>query len=223
MSRLEDIGEQGFLDRLPKWLKTRNPRVKVGIGDDALVIADGTVVTSDSYVEGVHFSRLYFSASDIGFKAAAATLSDLAGMGAEPVCLLVNLFAPSGLEVDFAKKLYQGMEEVAGPLGAEIAGGDTVSLDRLILSLTAIGRSENPLLRCGARPGDLLYCSGFPGLSSVGQQALRKEAEGFRESKARHLRPQPRIALGLALRGVATACIDTSDGLSTDAGHLAYS
>jgi len=221
MSRLEDIGEQGFLDRLPKWLKTRNPRIKVGIGDDALVIADGTVVTSDSYVEGVHFSRRYFSASDIGYKSAAATLSDLAGMGAEPVCLLVNLFAPSGLEVDFVKKLYQGMEEVAGSLGAEIAGGDTVSSDRLILSLTALGRSENPLLRCGARSGDLLYYSGFPGLSAVGQQALRKGVEGFPESKARHLRPQPRIALGLALQEKVSACMDVSDGISTDAGRLA--
>ncbi|MEA3311296.1 MAG: thiamine-phosphate kinase [candidate division WOR-3 bacterium] len=223
MSRLEDIGEQGFLDRLPEWLKTRNPRIKVGIGDDALVIADGTVVTSDSYVEDIHFSRLYFSPEDIGYKSAAATLSDLAGMGAEPLSLLVNLFAPPRCEIDFLKRLYSGMEEVCGRLGAEIAGGDTVSSDRLILSLTALGRSENPLLRCGARPGDLLYYSGFPGLSAVGQQALRKDLKGFRESKAKHLRPQPRIALGLALRGVATACIDTSDGLSTDAGHLAYS
>jgi thiamine-monophosphate kinase len=221
MSRLEDLGEQGFLDRLPEWLKTRNPRIKVGIGDDALVIADGTVVTSDSYVEGVHFSRRYFSAEDIGFKAAAATLSDLAAMGAEPLCLLVNLFAPSELEVDFAKKLYQGMEEVVGSLGAQIAGGDTVSSERLILSLMALGRSEKPLLRCGARPGDLLYYSGFPGLSAVGQQALRKGMEGVGESKARHLRPQPRIALGLALQGKVSACMDVSDGLSTDAGRLA--
>jgi len=221
MSRLEDIGEQGFLDRLPEWLKTRNPRIKVGIGDDALVLADGTVVTSDSYVEGVHFSRRYFSPEDIGYKSAAATLSDLAGMGAEPLCLLVNLFAPSELEVDFAKKLYQGMEEVAGFLGAEIAGGDTVSSDRLILSLTAVGKALVPLLRSGASPGDLLYYSGFPGLSAVGQQALRKGVEGFEESKARHLRPQPRIALGLALQEKASACMDVSDGISTDAGRLA--
>ncbi len=221
MSRLEDIGEQGFLDRLPKWLKTRNPRVKIRIGDDALVLADGTVVTSDSYVEGVHFSRRYFSPEDIGYKSAAATLSDLAGMGAEPLCLLVNLFAPPRLELSYLKSLYQGMEEVAGPLGAEIAGGDTVSSDRLILSLTALGRSKNPLLRCGARPGDLLYYSGFPGLSAVGQQALRKGVEGFGESKARHLRPQPRIALGLALQEKVSACMDVSDGLSTDACRLA--
>ena len=221
MSRLEDIGEQGFLDRLPEWLKTRNPRIKVGIGDDALVIADGTVVTSDSYVEGVHFSKVYFSPEDIGFKSAAATLSDLAGMGAEPLSLLVNLFAPPRCEIDFLKRLYSGMEEVCGRLGAEIAGGDTVSSDRLILSLTALGRSEKPLLRCGARPGDLLYYSGFPGLSAVGQQALRKDLKGFKESKVRHLRPQPRIALGLALQEKVSACMDVSDGISTDAGRLA--
>ncbi len=221
MSRLEDLGEQGFLDRLPEWLKTRNPRIKVGIGDDALVMSDGTVVTSDSYEEGVHFSKLYFSASDIGFKSAAATLSDLAAMGAEPICLLLNLFAPPRCEIDFLKRLYSGMEEVCGRLGVEIAGGDSVASDKLILSCTALGKTTDPLLRSGALAGDLLYLSGFPGLSRVGQQALWKGVEGFQESKARHLRPQPRIALGIALRGKVSACMDVSDGISTDAGRLA--
>ncbi|MBA7595867.1 Thiamine-monophosphate kinase [subsurface metagenome] len=221
MSRLEDLGEQGFLDRLPEWLKTRNPRIKVGIGDDALVLRDGTVVTSDSYEEGVHFSKLYFSASDIGFKSAAATLSDLAAMGAEPICLLLNLFAPPRCEIDFLKRLYSGMEEVCGRLGVEIAGGDSVASDKLILSCTALGKTTDPLLRSGALAGDLLYLSGFPGLSRVGQQALWKGVEGFPESKARHLRPQPRIALGIALRGKVSACMDVSDGISTDAGRLA--
>jgi len=221
MLNLEDLGEDGFLERLATWVKTRNPAVRISIGDDALVLRDGTVVTSDSYEEDVHFSRLYFSPEDIGFKAAAATLSDLAAMGAEPICFLLNLFAPPRCEIDFLKRLYSGMEEVCGRLGVEIAGGDSVASDKLILSCTALGKTTDPLLRSGALAGDLLYLSGFPGLSRVGQQALWKEVEGFRESKARHLRPQPRIALGIALRGKVSACMDVSDGLSTDAGRLA--
>lgn len=221
MLNLEDLGEQGFLGLLADWVVTRNPAVSTGIGDDALVLSNGIVVTSDSYEEGIHFSRHYFSAQDIGFKSAGATLSDLAAMGAEPICLLLNLFAPADLEIAFLEGIYQGIEAVVAPLNCEIAGGDTVASDKLILSLTAVGKALAPLLRSGARPGDLLYLSGFPGLSAVGQQALRKGLKGFKESRASHLRPRPRIALGLALVHKASACIDTSDGLSTDANHLA--
>lgn len=223
MSRLEDLGEQGFLEQIAGWVRTKHKAVKVGLGDDALVLADGTVVTSDSYAESLHFSRLYFSPEDIGFKSAGATLSDLAAMGAEPVCLLVNLFAPGDLEVEFARRIYLGMEELTGPLGCEIAGGDTVASDKLILSCTALGKAVNPFLRSGAKPGDRLYISGFPGLSVVGQRVLclRTKVEGFEQARGRHLRPEPRIELGLALQGRVSACMDVSDGISSDAGRLA--
>lgn len=221
MSRLEELGEEGFLSELGSWLRYRNPKVKIGIGDDALVLSDGTVVSSDSYEQGVHFSLEYFSPQDTGAKSAAATLSDLAAMGSEPLCLLVNLFCPADLEVDYLKKIYQGIEEVSSKVGAEIAGGDTVSSDKLILSLTAVGKAEKPLLRSGARSGDLVYVSGFPGLSAVGHRVLSAKMDGFPESRAKHLRPEPRIGLGRALARRASACIDTSDGLSSDAWRLA--
>lgn len=221
MSRLDEIGEEEFLHKLALWLKFHNPKVRVSIGDDALVLRDGTVVTSDSYEERVHFSQDYFSYRDIGCKSAAATLSDIAAMGAEPACLLVNLFCSPNLEVESIKEIYEGIEEVSSTVGAEIAGGDTVASDRLILSLTALGETEKPLLRSGARPGDYLYLSGFPGLSAVGRRILSAQMEGFPESRAKHLRPMPRIELGLKLTGLASACIDTSDGLSTDSRHLA--
>jgi len=223
MSRLENLGEQGFLEEVAGWVKTKNPAVRVSIGDDALVLTGGIVVTSDSYEEGVHFSNLYFTAEDIGFKSAGAAISDLAAMGAEPICILLNLFAPGDLEVAFLKRVYEGMEAVCSPLTCEIAGGDTVASSKLILSLTALGKTDAPFLRSTASAGDLLYVSGFPGLSAVGQRvlAIRRKLEGFSSAKQRHLRPEPRIDLGIELRGRVSACMDTSDGLSTDAGRLA--
>ncbi|MBN2378244.1 thiamine-phosphate kinase [candidate division WOR-3 bacterium] len=223
MLKLEDLGEIPFLERLTSWIKTRNPKVKIGIGDDALVLADGTVVTSDAYSEDIHFSQRYFNAEEIGYKAAGATLSDIAAMGAEPICLLVNLFAPRQLEVEFVQRIYTGIQELTDPLNVEIAGGDTVADKKLVLSCTALGYAKKPLLRSTAAPGEALYISGFPGLSEVGQVVLgiRRKMEGFDEAKARHMRPEPRIALGLELQGKASSCIDISDGLSTDAMEIA--
>ncbi len=223
MLNLESLGEDGFLKDLPKWLLHTNRHVRVGIGDDALVLDNGIVVTSDSYEEGVHFSSGYFSPRDIGFKSAGATLSDLAAMGAEPICLLVNLFCSRDLGIDNLKSLYAGMEEVSSSVGAQIAGGDTVASEKLILSLTALGKAPNSLLRSGAKPGDSLYLSGFPGLSAVGHTALATASPGFPESKEKHLRPKPRVSLGIELRELASSAIDTSDGISTDAAHLAHS
>ncbi|MBD3285739.1 thiamine-phosphate kinase [candidate division WOR-3 bacterium] len=222
MLKLENLGEFGFLDKLSAWIKTRNPRVKVGIGDDALVLTDGTIVSSDAYTEDIHFSQRYFSPEEIGFKTAGATLSDLAAMGAEPVCLLVNLFAPPDIDVEFIRRIYAGVEELTGPLGAEIAGGDTVAAKKITLSYTALGFTDKPILRSTARPGHLLYVSGFPGLSAVGQLILGmlKKKEGFNEARQKHLRPEPRIGLGIRLRDTASACVDLSDGLSTDAVEL---
>lgn len=221
MSRLEDIGEEGFLKALPSWIKHKNLKVKTGIGDDALILENGYVVTSDAYEDGVHFSLNYFSHFDAGYKCAAATLSDIAAMGAEPICLLVNLFCSKALDISELKELYNGMEEVCADVGAQIAGGDTVASEKLILSLTAIGQSSKPLMRSGARAGDLIYLSGYPGLSAVGQHALSQGLEGFDEAKKKHLRPKPLIRLGLGISDYANSCIDTSDGLSTDATRLA--
>lgn len=223
MSNLESLGEDGFLKDLPSWLSYKNPHVTTGIGDDALVLDNGIVVTSDSYEEGIHFSSGYFSPYDIGFKSAGATLSDLAAMGAEPICLLVNLFCSRDLGIDNLKSLYAGMEEVSSGAGAQIAGGDTVASEKLILSLTALGKASTPLLRSSAKPGDSLYLSGFPGLSAVGHTALATASLGFPESKAKHLKPKPRVSLGIELRELASSAIDTSDGISTDAARLSHS
>ncbi|HXD71080.1 MAG TPA: thiamine-phosphate kinase [Gaiellales bacterium] len=174
--------------------------VDVGIGDDAAVLAGGIVASTDILVDGVHFDLGRHTVPDIGHRAAAASLSDMAAMGAEPLCLLAVFGLPEGFEDVGA--LAAGMAEHGVPL----SGGDLSRSDRLLVSVTAIGRAERPVLRSGGRPGDLLVVTG-----TLGGQA----AGGYMA------RVTPRIAEGRALAAVATAMLDLSDGIATDAGRLA--
>ncbi len=174
--------------------------VALGIGDDAAVLDDGTVASTDVLVEGVHFDLARTSPRDVGHRAAAANLSDLAAMGARPVALLAAFGLPPGFED--AAEIAAGMSEH----GVPIAGGDLSRAPVLIVSVTAIGRSERPVRRSGGRSGDVLVVTG-----ELGGQA----AAGY----ARRL--TPRIEEGCALAAVATAMIDLSDGIATDAERLA--
>jgi thiamine-monophosphate kinase len=174
--------------------------VDVGIGDDAAVLAGGIVASTDMLVDGVHFDSGRHTVSDIGHRAAAASLSDIAAMGAEPLCLLAAFGLPEGF--DDVRALAAGMAEHGVPL----SGGDLSRSERLLVSVTAIGRAERPVLRSGGRPGDLLVVTG-----TLGGQA----AGGYMT------RVTPRIAEGRALAAVATAMLDLSDGIATDVGRLA--
>jgi thiamine-monophosphate kinase len=207
-------------------------RVLRGSGDDAAVArADGVVVTSiDSVVDGVHFERSTHSPADIGHKALARALSDLAAMGAEPGEAYVALAAPGDLTEPDALEMVTAMQELAGATGTSIAGGDVTAGPVLSLTVSVNGwaRSEHELAyRDGARPGDLLGVTGELGGSAAGLLLLRGAATGLSPSEhdalvLRHRRPEPLLAAGRALAAVgASALIDLSDGLATDAGHLA--
>jgi thiamine-monophosphate kinase len=175
-------------------------RVAVGIGDDACVLAGGLVASTDMLVDGVHFDAGRMSGADIGHRAAAASLSDMAAMGAEPLCLLAALGLPDG---------FRDAAAVAAGLaahGVPLAGGDLSRAPALVVSVTAIGRAERPVLRTGGRPGDLLVVTGTLG----GQAACGYSA-----------RVTPRLAEGRALAAVATAMLDVSDGIATDVRRLA--
>jgi thiamine-monophosphate kinase len=174
--------------------------VVLGIGDDAAVLDDGTVASTDILIEGVHFDLDRLSARDVGHRAATANLSDLAAMGARPVALLAAFGLPA--EFDGAAELAAGMREH----GVPVAGGDISRSPVLVVSVTAIGRAERPVRRSGGRPGDLLAVTG-----PLGGQA----AGGYTG------RVMPRTEEGCALAAVATAMIDLSDGIATDAGRLA--
>jgi thiamine-monophosphate kinase len=213
---------------------TLRPGVAVGIGDDAAVLEGepAIVLTQDLLVEGVHFRRGLSARADVGHKALAVNLSDLAAMGAGPVACLVGLGTPAtgGPDAEEVDEIYRGMDALAERHGCTVAGGDTTQAPVLLLSVTALGRMEAgvaPVLRGGAGAGDVLCVTGPLGAAAAGLLVLEEPllATGVAEAaelRRAHLRPEPRLDAGRALaRGVATAMLDCSDGLALDALRLA--
>ena len=220
-----ELGEFGLIDHVVARLGT-SAAVLLGPGDDAAVVTapDGRVVaTTDVLVEGVHFRRDWSAAYDVGRKAAAANLADVAAMGATATALLVGLAAPGDLPVAWATGLADGLRDEAALVGAVVVGGDTVSCDRVVVSVTALGdlAGRPPVTRAGARPGDDVVLAGTTGRSAAGL-ALLQAGQGAGPLVDAHRRPTPPYALGPALSDLgATAMCDVSDGLVQDAGHLA--
>jgi thiamine-monophosphate kinase len=185
---------------------------------------DGRVVaTTDVLVEGVHFRRDWSSGYDVGCKAAAANLADVAAMGATATALLVGLAAPGDLPVAWATALADGLRDEAARVGAVVVGGDTVSCDRLVVSVTALGdlAGRPPVTRAGALPGQQVVLAGTVGRSAAGLALLRAGGSDGPLVDA-HRRPAPPHLLGPVLAELgATAMCDVSDGLVQDLGHLA--
>jgi thiamine-monophosphate kinase len=199
----------------------------VGIGDDAAVLRapDGRVVAStDLLVEGWHFRRDWSSATEIGGKAAAQNLVDIAAMGAVPTGLLVGLATPGDLPVAWAEDLAAGLAQECSRVGASVAGGDISAGPVLMLAVTALGDlgGLSPVTRSGARPGDVLAVAGPLGHSAAGLALLQAGLDGPASLLAAHRWPRPDYAAGPeAARLGATSMIDVSDGLVQDVGHLA--
>lgn len=195
----------------------------LGIGDDAAVlelpVGRQLVACTDSLVEGTHFLPETCAAA-IGHKALAVNLSDLAAMGAEPAWFLLALTLPQAQDA-WLEAFADGMARLARATGIQLAGGDVTS-GPLNICVTALGLVEpgQALTRAGARPGDLIAVTGRPGAAA---HALRQLQGGVRPAAVDLAAldfPQPRLRAGRALRGLATACIDLSDGLAADLGHL---
>ncbi len=221
-----EVGEFGLIDRVVARLGT-SPAVLLGPGDDAAVVAcpDGRVVaTTDVLVEGVHFRLDWSAPEQIGRKAAAANLADVAAMGAVPTALLVALACPAGTPVATLSALTDGLWAAAEGAGAGVVGGDVASSPTLTISVTALGSLEGrePVRRSGARPGDVVAVAGRIGWSAAGWAVL---ARGFRSPAAvvgAHRVPEPPYPAGpQAARAGATSMIDVSDGLLADLGHVA--
>lgn len=219
-----DVGEFGLIAAVTARLP-QSSAVLLGPGDDAAVLAapDGRVVaTTDVLVEGVHFRRDWSSGYDVGRKAAAANLADVAAMGGTATALLVGLACPPDLPLAWALELADGLRDEALLVGAVIVGGDTVTADQVVVAVTALGSLEGPpVTRSGAQVGDSVVLAGRPGLSAAGLRLLQQGITDGPLVEA-HRRPTPPYALGPALaRAGATAMCDVSDGLVADLGHLA--
>lgn len=176
-------------------------------------------MTTDAVFEGVHFKRPFFSFEDIGHKALAVNLSDLAAMGARPSWFVCAIAAPE-LEAAEVRALAKGMGALAKTHGIALAGGNFSRAAELSITITAAGTVEpgRALLRRGAEPGDFVYVSGTLGDAALALRAARKGKAGDRQR-----RPLPRVSLGLLARRFASAAIDISDGFAQDLGHLCAS
>ena len=223
---LGSLGEFGLIASVTAG-RTQPPSTLLGPGDDAAVVAapDGRVVAcTDVLVEGVHFRLDWSTPEQVGRKAAAANLADVAAMGAVPTALLVGLACPPDTDVPMLQALTDGLWAEAALAGAGVVGGDVASAGQLVLSVTALGTLEgrHPVTRAGARPGDVLAVVGRIGWAAAGLAVLGR---GFRSPVAvvgAHRVPEPPYEAGprAAVAG-ATSMIDVSDGLLADLGHVA--
>jgi thiamine-monophosphate kinase len=233
-----DVGERALIERIRQRLPPTPPFVIVGIGDDAAVVEPERnlleVLTTDCQVEGVHFDQTFVGAADIGHKALAVNLSDLAAMGAAPRVALLSLVLPPVFPVSSVEALVDGMAALAARARISIVGGNIArSPGPLVVDVTAAGsvHSRRVLTRGGARAGDDLYVTGTLGgaaaglrmLSAFAPSALRRDELATNGCVVRYLRPEPRTRFGLMLgrNRAARACIDLSDGLADGIRQIA--
>jgi thiamine-monophosphate kinase len=223
-----EVGEFGLVERLAaRFAAGAAAPPLLGPGDDAAVLAapDRRVVaTTDLLVDSRHFRRDWSTGTDVGRKAAAQNLADVAAMGAVPTGLLLGLAVPPDLPVAWLEELADGMRAECEPLGARVVGGDVVRADVLVLAVTALGdlQGRAPVTRSGAKPGDIVAYTGRLGWAAAGLAVLGR---GFRSPVgvvAAHRRPEPPYRQGpKAAELGATAMVDVSDGLVADLQHVA--
>ena len=227
--RLKQIGEFGLIDLIRKRFPARDKNLLLGIGDDAAVIEITPerllIFTTDALKEGVHFDLSYFSFYQVGWKAMAANLSDVAAMGGIPTFGLVSLGVPNKMDSRDVLKIYKGMTDLGKRFGCKLCGGDLFLSSEIVITLTLLGEVEPEFLvkRSGARPGDLICVTNDLGQSQAGLELLRAKKAASRSWARKHLQPLPRVkeARKLVQSLNVTSMIDISDGLASDLYHIA--
>jgi thiamine-monophosphate kinase len=227
------IAEKALIARV-RWMAGRGngSAIKTGIGDDCAVLRLGksseeVLVTTDFSLEGIHFRREWHPAEAVGHRCLARGLSDIAAMGGKPVAAFLSLALPRDIPQKWVDRFSQGLLKLAKKYGVTLAGGDTAeSPGGVLADIVVVGSvpSGKAVLRSGARPGDRVYVSEELGGSAgaVARMVARPKGKLNPKEYSRHFFPEPRVELGRLLRekGLATAMIDTSDGLSTDLAHI---
>jgi thiamine-monophosphate kinase len=226
---VSELGERALLARIRARLPKPPASVVVGVGDDAAVVVGPrnarTVLTTDALIEGIHFDRSFSSAADIGYKALAVNLSDLAAMGATPAWALLSLALADGTAVEDVEALVDGLVALASAQSVALIGGNlTRSPGPLVVDVTAVGtvHPRRVLLRDGGRAGDEVYLSGSIGAGAAGLEML-KAGTIVGPAVQRYLRPEPRVRLGRAIAQAraAHAAMDLSDGLADAVTQIA--
>ena len=232
------MAEKALIAQIRRRAKAgRNAAVLTGIGDDCAVLRMSRhsgkpvdmLITTDFSLEGVHFRRDWHSPESIGHRCLARGLSDIAAMGGEPVAAFLSLALPRNVSPSWVNGFTDGLVSLAEKYAVTLAGGDTAeSLDGVLADIIVVGAvpKGKAVLRTGARPGDRIYVSGELGGSAAAVWKMRKDKKPIQKPNSRefhrHFFPDPRIELGRVLRqrGLVSAMIDTSDGLSTDLAHI---
>jgi thiamine-monophosphate kinase len=228
--KLWELGEFALIERIAQLVGSAKGKVIVGIGDDTAVLKGDSsfqLATTDSLMEGIHFHRNEISWEELGWKALAVNLSDIAAMGGIPHYALVTLALPKDVEVEDVLSLYKGILGIAELYEVATIGGDLISSLNIVVTITLLGSLERKsfLTRSHAHPGDQIGITGYLGSSAGGLKMLRRGLNLEREIasflRQAHFRPLPRVREGriLTRHGVRTA-IDISDGLLSDLGHI---
>ena len=234
--KLKELGEFGLIDLIHDLIdKSKNPehtswqQLLVGIGDDAAAWQGSNYIqlaTTDTLVQDVHFDLSTITWEELGWKALAVNLSDIAAMGGIPQYALISLSLPNELEVDDMSRFLNGVAPVAEKFGVAVVGGNLTTAPIVVVTITLIGYCQGDILkRSGACPGECIAVTGYLGTSAAGMEMLQRriklDVESTRTLRQAHLEPVPRIKEGqvLAQQGVKTA-IDISDGLVADLGHI---
>ena len=230
---LKDVGEFGLIDILKQDTIHDSTTVVVGIGDDAAVLKPVPdrlqLVTADMLVEGVHFNLSTTTEIQLGHKAIAVNISDIAAMGGTPRHAVISIALPATIPVDFVTKLYQGMKDLCRLYGVNIVGGDTVSSPGgLVINVTALGDVEphQVVCRSGAKVGDIIAVTNTLGSSAAGLDMLKQEEwqqyDFATPLVAAHLTPYPQVKAGAFLAAAgATSMDDISDGLASELHEIA--
>jgi thiamine-monophosphate kinase len=225
------VSEDQLIERVMRRFPSTGKGLRVGVGDDAAVLRPGTgaewVVTTDAFLENVHFLRKIHPPKAVGYKALARATSDIAAMGAQARYFFLTLGVPGACVGAWLDDFLDGMARAARRFGLILAGGDTTKYPVVVTSITVVGEVDRgkAILRSGARPGDLLCVSGSLGEAELGLRLIQRklyQQKRWTKLLKKHFYPEPRLALGewLAAHHIATSMIDISDGLSTDLGHI---